>query len=445
MPKTDHRKNLTPTLINGLKKARKDERYQVMDAQVPGFGVRVTEKGHKTFILRIRYPGSSTPSRREIGNCVDITLTAAREKARKWRSLVAQGIDPAVEEERERQERLRQQAFTFASIVDDFIHRKLSGERRGRAVEREIRRDLLPAWADKPIASIADTDVITMVKSKLSGGKGDLHAGQNAARNLLALLKRFFRWVIAQRTYGLIKSPCDGVSVLETVGEMRGARDRTLTDDEIFAFWRAATRMPYPHGHVYRVLVLTGLRLNEVADASWPEFKHNGVWEIPAERMKGKNAGKKQARAHAVPITDALAAVLREVPRFKGGFYVFSTTNGGSAVWMGSKIKERLDRRMLLTLRALARMRGDDPASVELLPFVNHDIRRTVRSRLSRLKVTEEAREAVLAHARPGIKGVYDLHDYLDEKREALELWAARLREIVEPRPRNVLKLRARA
>jgi integrase len=161
--------------------------------------------------------------------------------------------------------------------------------------------------------------------------------------------------------------------------------------------------------------------------------------------MKGKNAGKKQARAHAVPITDALAAVLREVPRFKGGFYVFSTTNGESAVWMGSKIKERLDRRMLLTLRALARMRGEEPSSVALPPFVNHDIRRTVRSRLSRLKVTEEAREAVLAHARPGIKGVYDVHDYLDEKREALELWAARLREIVEPRPRNVVRLHAHA
>jgi hypothetical protein len=50
------------------------------------------------------------------------------------------------------------------------------------------------------------------------------------------------------------------------------------------------------------------------------------------------------------------------------------------------------------------------------------------------LKITEEAREAVLAHARPGIKGTYDHHHYLDEKREALELWAARLRTIVEPR-----------
>jgi len=100
---------------------------------------------------------------------------------------------------------------------------------------------------------------------------------------------------------------------------------------------------------------------------------------------------------------------------------------------------------MLLTLRALAKHRGEDPADVTLPPFINHDIRRTVRSHLSRLKVTEEAREAVLAHARPGIKGTYDLYDYLDEKREALELWAARLREITEPKPDNVVRLRVTA
>jgi hypothetical protein len=98
---------------------------------------------------------------------------------------------------------------------------------------------------------------------------------------------------------------------------------------------------------------------------------------------------------------------------------------------------------MLRTLRALARRRGDDPRKVALPPWKNHDIRRTVRSHLSRLKVAEEVREAVLAHVRPGIKGVYDLHDYLDEKREALLLWAARLKTIVEPPPSNVVALRA--
>jgi hypothetical protein len=116
-------------------------------------------------------------------------------------------------------------------------------------------------------------------------------------------------------------------------------------------------------------------------------------------------------------------------------------------VWIGDTIKKAVDVRMLRTLRALARHRGDDPAKIELPHWTNHDIRRTVRSNLSRLRVTEEAREAVLAHARQGIQAVYDQHDYFDEKREALELWAARLRSIVEPpaAAENVIRLHSRA
>jgi len=425
MPKTDHRKNLTPTLISGLKPAPEGQRYQVMDAQVPGFGVRVTDKGKRTFILRTRYPGNSTPARREIGGCADITLTDAREKARKWRSLVAQGIDPAAEEERQRQEMLRNQAITFAAVADDFIQQKLPTERKGKAVERDIRRDLLPEWSKRPIGSITDADVLTMIRRKMPNGK-------NAARNLFALVKRFFRWAISQRTFGLISSPCEGLQASAILGEMSRSRDRILSEDEIFAYWRAAMRLPYPYGPVYRGLILTALRVNELADASRPEFNYRDrVWVIPAERMKGKNAGKKQARAHAVPLTGDFLALLERLPRFNGGPYLFSTTDGETPTWIGSKIKKRLDRRMLLTLRALAHVRGEDSRTVQLRPFVVHDIRRTVRSQLSRLKVAEEVREAILAHVRPGIVGVYHHHDYLDEKRDALELWAARLRQIV--------------
>jgi hypothetical protein len=61
------------------------------------------------------------------------------------------------------------------------------------------------------------------------------------------------------------------------------------------------------------------------------------------------------------------------------------------------------------------------------------------------LRVAEEVAEAVLAHARPGIKKVYDQHDYIDEKRDALERWAARLKHIVNPEPSNVVQLRATA
>ena len=98
---------------------------------------------------------------------------------------------------------------------------------------------------------------------------------------------------------------------------------------------------------------------------------------------------------------------------------------------------------MLRTLRALARQRKEDAFKVNLQPWTNHDIRRTVRSGLSRLKITEEAREAILAHVRPGIKGTYDLYDYFDEKREALELWATRVRGISTPKSDNVVRLSA--
>jgi hypothetical protein len=203
MSQTDHRKNLTPTLITGLKPAPEGERYQVMDAQVPGFGVRVTDKGHRTFILRIRYPGSSTPTRREIGNCADVKLTDAREKARRWRAMVAQGIDPALEEERERQEALRKLATTFGVVVEDFLREKVSTERKAKEIEADIRRDLLPKLKDRPIAAITDIDVLTIIKAKAKRGP--------VTRNLLALLKRFFRWAIAQRTYGIKHSPCEGL------------------------------------------------------------------------------------------------------------------------------------------------------------------------------------------------------------------------------------------
>ena len=76
--------------------------------------------------------------------------------------------------------------------------------------------------------------------------------------------------------------------------------------------------------------------------------------------------------------------------------------------------------------------------------WVNHDIRRTVRTKLSALRIPEEVREAVLAHARPGIKGHYDMHHYLDEKRDALTQWAAKLRDIVEPSKSTVVELRGR-
>ena len=75
-------------------------------------------------------------------------------------------------------------------------------------------------------------------------------------------------------------------------------------------------------------------------------------------------------------------------------------------------------------------------------PWVVHDIRRTVRTRLASLRVSDLVAEMVIGHGRKGIQRVYDQHTYEPEMREALELWAARLRDIVTPPPENVVRLR---
>jgi integrase len=135
-------------------------------------------------------------------------------------------------------------------------------------------------------------------------------------------------------------------------------------------------------------------------------------------------------------------ATLEELPRWVGGDFLFSTNGGKTPVNGFSKAKSRLDHRMLRTLRALARMRGDDPKGSRLEPFVLHDLRRTMRTRLSSLRVPDAVAEMVIGHGRKGIQRVYDQHTYLPEMREALDAWAARLRGIVDPPPLNVVTLR---
>jgi integrase len=132
-------------------------------------------------------------------------------------------------------------------------------------------------------------------------------------------------------------------------------------------------------------------------------------------------------------LTDAMMEILQGLPRFAGGDFLFSNSGGRRPLKPSgfSDPKERLDKLML-----------EELSGTPLPPFVNHDIRRTCRTRLSSLKIAEEVREAVLAHVRPGIKNTYDLHDYADEKREALTLWASRLRSIIEPPPANVVPMK---
>ncbi|HZC57321.1 MAG TPA: integrase arm-type DNA-binding domain-containing protein [Xanthobacteraceae bacterium] len=419
---------LTDRTLKSLKPALSGETYDQFESD--GFGVRVSDKGTKTFILAARYGGKKHPTRRAMGRYPALSLAAARKKAEHWRELIASGKDPAIEEERHRAAELRRQENTFASVAEDFIKEKLIGrdpekplERSGREVERDIRRVFIPAWGKRPMTDITAQEVRNLIKGYKDDGK------PYQAHNLLGYARRLFNWAIGQTVYGIEASPCDRLKPKDIIGE-RPPRTRILSDKELRAAWVTATDTGYPYGPLFRLLILTGQRKSEVANARWREFDlEKKIWTIPADRMKA-------AAAHIVPLSDDAIAVLESLPRFDSGDYLFSATFGKKPVNGFYKAKVSYDVAVLAALRE-----KDDKA--KLPDFVIHDIRRTVRTGLSAIpNISDLVRELVIGHTKPGLHKVYDQHAYLDEKRFALDAWAARLRGIINPAAGNVVELR---
>jgi integrase len=417
-------RTLTEPYIRSLPPAPAGQRYAVSDALVPGLRVRVTDTGSKSFILWKRYGGAAHPAARSLGSVGELTLAQAREKARSWIAAIKRGEDPCS---------ARDAAVgTFGAVAEDYLRRHVAGQRRASEVERDFNRELLPRWRGKPLSAITRKDVIKIIDEINSRG------AKYQAHTILTHCKVFFAWAVE---HGHIEaSPAALIKPSRLIGA-KEPRQRVLTDTELAVFWRAARRMQYPMGPLLRMLLLTGQRKSEVAEARWHEFNlETKLWTIPPERFKSD-------AVHVVPLTDDVIELLKDLPRWRSGDYLFSTTGGRKAVNGFSKAKERLDERMLRTLKAMARRKsllrnsGRSQSDTTLQPFVLHDLRRTVRTRLSSLRIADPVSEAVIGHSKKGLLRVYNQHRYLDEMREALTAWATHLRGIIEP-VSNVVPLR---
>ena len=426
MPK----KSLTDRTLQALRPAPIGKRLDIMDTVVPGLGVRVTDKAddkgkaaQRTFILVARFPGSkpnksgkTNPTRRALGEYGKLSLEQARFKARTWHEIIGKGINPKQREDDQRAVEHERHGNTFAAVAEEFIKRHLQSQRRARVSEREIRSELIKRWGQRPVVDITRREVVELVNVILDRG------ARRQAHNILGHARVIFNWAINQEIYGLEQSPCDRVKPKALIGE-KTTRQRVLDDTELRSVWRAAESLGYPYGPLVCLLMLTGQRKAEVAEARWKEFNLNTkLWTIPEERFKS-------GFTHLVPLSPNAIAMLNALPRFNTGDYLFSTTDGYKAVNGFSKAKERLDK---LTAAGSA---------LQIKPWVLHDLRRTVRTRLSALRVSEPVAEMVIGHGRKGLARVYDQHQYIDEMREALEFWADLLRDIIEPPPANVVKL----
>lgn len=396
--------------------------YDVMDNEARSYGVRVLPTGEIIHILYCRFPGSKNPTRRKLGRYgnpglrmgdPEMSLAQARDLAFEWIAKIRKGIDPSREEEQAREarieaERLRK-ANTFEAALQAHLAHK-SDLRSIRTREMEMRREL-KSWLDRPLSDITEREVRELInRIKASGRKG-------TARATFLLIKAFFNWTVEESYLNV--SPCARIKTNSFVGTTPMI-ERQLEDHEIRAFWRASDKLGYPFGPYFKLLLLTGLRRNEASDASWSELNERR-WVIPAARMKGK-PGK--TRAHLVPLTDEILALLDSLPPFTSGYFLFSSANGAKPISSFSKAKAAIDKLMKAELAKEGR---------DFTRWTIHDIRRTCRSRFSSIGILPHIGERLLAHSQPELTQRYDLYGFEKEKLAGLEAWHRKLRDIVRP------------
>ena len=409
---------VTKRSVDALKKGSKDQ--FLWDIERHGFGVKVTPAGKKVYILQYRMGGRDAPTRRyTIGTHGTWTPEQADKEAGRLLRLVDTGVDPAdVKVEREEKRRV-DTTLAFGDYAKRFLDLYVRREwaKSYDFAESILRLHVTTTLKAKPLPSIRKAD-ITALFDALPADKAALR------RNVFAVVRRLFNW--AEGRGDIEISPLKGFEVPCGVE----SRDRVLSDCELRLVWLASAERGYPFAPFYRMLAGTGQRREEVARLDWTELDRGAArWELPGERSKN-------GAPHIVHLSAPMIAELDTIARgdkWPRRGLVFST-NGNTSISGYSRAKEKLDAAMLALAQKEAKASGEDPAQVELKPWRVHDLRRTLATGLQRLGVRFEVTEAVLNHlsgSKSGVAGVYQRHEWTDEKRAALDAWAGHIERIV--------------
>ncbi|MEJ2374398.1 MAG: tyrosine-type recombinase/integrase [Pseudolabrys sp.] len=378
---------LTKSAIDGLPTPDSDVVY--WDVALPGFGIKITPKGRKVFIVLYRTGGAGSRLRKfTIGPYGRVTLHQARVAAQKVFTAKLDGRDPALEK---REAKRRGAADRVDDLLEAFISQRLSSNRSVEEISRLLRREIGKPWASRSIHEISKRDVIEIVAAIEQRG------APAAANKTLKSIKTFMSWCVGRAI--LEKSPAEGIPL----PSKEIARDRVLTDKELAEVILAAQKMGEPYGGIVEFLALTGQRREEVAQMQWEEvdFRH-GLWTIPKARSKNK-------KPHFVQLSDQALAVLKR--QTQEGPFVFSV------------LGQRPFQAFSMAKRELDRLNGVPEWRI-------HDLRRTCVSGMARLGVAPHVADKILNHQSgtiSGVAAVYQRHDFMAERKQALDGWGAHI------------------
>jgi len=371
----------------------------VQGAEVPkGFGVRVTAAGNRSFVLSYRAGGKDR--RLTVGEVGTWSVPDAVKEARRLRRQIDLGVDPlATRQPPPAPQGLR----TVGDMIADYVAHGLTDLRRPDIPTDALTRLLAPEIGKIPLLELRRSHLmpaLDRIEAAVRAGKRG--SGKTTKARVLSYFSAAWTWEM-KRNDDLPNIFVRGMATVKEPERPGGA----LPDEEIRRLWAA---WDGPFGDVCKVLLLTGQRRAEVSGMRWDEIDTEGsLWTIPATRYK-------TGREHVVPLSEPVQAILQQQPR--GAPTVFRTKRG-APISRGGYYKADTDKRL-----------------AQPIDWVIHDLRRTARSLMARLGIPQELAERVIGHTQDRLIATYDRHDYLAEKRAALDKLAGSILRIVAQRPR---------
>src|SRR6516162_1938334 len=382
-------KKLTAAFVREARAEPGKERTVYWDAALPSFGLMVTERGAKSWVLQYR---NGRVSRRYTINSV-LGLENARREARAVLGQVARGHDPVLE----RRKASEAGRNTLRTVCERYLVREGGKLRTAAKRQANLERLVYPVLGDRQIDDIKRSDVNALLDD-IEDQRGAAMADQ-----ILATLRRICNWHAIRDDQ--FRTPF--VRGMARRKPEERERSRTLSDDELRRVWRTAEVFPSPWGQFIRFALLAACRRTEASAMTWAEISGD-EWTIPRERYK-------TGVEVTLPLSKAAMKVLAEIPRIKGCEFVF-TTDGRTPISGFSTFKLKFD------------------IACGVKDWRLHDLRRTSRSLMSRAGINPDIAERCLGHAIPGVRGTYDKHHYIPEMLAAFEALAAQINAVLKRR-----------
>lgn len=370
-------------------------------------GIRVSPKNKRTWFVMYKLHGKI--QRYTLGIYPDLSLKEARKAATNTMASVNAGHDPQGEKVEYRQ------SETFSDLWRAYLEHPDTRKKAASTMleeHRKYEKILKPAFGDVKVVDITRKDLNRVIKSVAA-------TSPVSANRLFALLSVMFNRIALDEEW-IQSNPMPRKRPLKE----ETPRDRVLSKNEIKLLWPAFDSAAPNMRDIFKIILLSGQRPNEVASLEWSEVDFDSlIWTIPRDKTKSKK------QAHSVPLSPQMAAIL-EKRRGNGSKYVFPSNHGRKA---GHTKHTHKARRKLIK-------------DLEMEKWGAHDLRRTARDIMAQLKVPPYVGERVIGHAVGKMEKTYTVHDYADEKRVALYKLGREIDRIIgQKEPTKIVPLRKKS